>query len=154
MKKFLKEHYKIILVLVWMIVIFLFSATPGDESSKQSQLVIDILTALGINIEGTFGELASFVVRKSAHMTEYFILCGLIYNAIKGKFKGFKLFVYPLVMTFLYACTDEFHQYFTPGRAAAFKDVMIDTMGATIFVIGLFVIKSIKRKINMEQKAA
>ena len=81
MKKFLKEHYKIILVLGWMLIIFLFSATPGEESSKQSQLVIDVLTTLGINVEGTFGEFASFVVRKSAHMTEYFILCELVYNA-------------------------------------------------------------------------
>ena len=31
---------------------------------------------------------------------------------------------------FLYACTDELHQYFVPGRACRFKDVMIDTAGA------------------------
>lgn len=146
MKKFLKEHYKIILVLGWMLIIFLFSATPGDESSKQSQLVIDVLTTLGINVEGTFGEFASFVVRKSAHMTEYFILCGLVYNAIKDKFKCLKVFLYPLVISFLYACTDEFHQYFVPGRAGAFKDVMIDTTGAAIFILGLFIIKTIKNK--------
>lgn len=146
MKKFLKEHYKIILVLAWMLIIFLFSATPGEESSKQSQLVIEILTALGINIEGTFGELASLVVRKSAHMSEYFILCDLIYNAFKDKFNGFKTYLCPLALSFLYACTDEFHQYFVPGRAAAFKDVMIDTTGATIFILGLFIVKGVKKK--------
>ena len=148
MKKFLKEHYRILLVLAWMLVIFLFSATPGDESSKQNQLVIEILTALGINIEGTFGELASFVVRKSAHMSEYFILCVLIYNAFKDKLKGVKTYLCPLALSFLYACTDEFHQYFVPGRAEAFKDVMIDTTGAAIFILGLFIVNGIKKKIR------
>ena len=32
--------------------------------------------------------------------------------------------------SFLYACTDEFHQLFTGGRSGEFKDVCIDTGGA------------------------
>ena len=30
----------------------------------------------------------------------------------------------------LYACTDEFHQSFVPGRVAAVHDVLIDSAGA------------------------
>lgn len=30
---------------------------------------------------------------------------------------------------FLYACSDELHQYFVPGRSCQFKDVLIDTFG-------------------------
>ena len=29
----------------------------------------------------------------------------------------------------IYATSDEFHQYFVPGRSAAIKDVFIDTCG-------------------------
>lgn len=42
---------------------------------------------------------------------------------------------YPLTMSilfsFLYACTDELHQIFVPGRSAQFRDILIDTLGAS-----------------------
>ena len=55
---------------------------------------------------------------------------------------------YPLIMSislsFLYACTDEIHQIFVPGRSAQFRDILIDTLGAsfgatiTYLIIKLF----------------
>ena len=36
------------------------------------------------------------------------------------------------MLSFLYACSDEFHQFFIAGRSAQFTDVMIDTCGALI----------------------
>ena len=42
-----------------------------------------------------------------------------------------------LVIVFLYACTDEFHQLFIPGRSGEFRDVMVDTCGG---IIGLILI--------------
>ena len=36
-----------------------------------------------------------------------------------------------LIFSFLYACTDELHQIFVPGRSAQFRDVLIDTLGAS-----------------------
>lgn len=30
----------------------------------------------------------------------------------------------------LYACTDEYHQLFVPGRSGQLRDVMIDAVGA------------------------
>ena len=35
------------------------------------------------------------------------------------------------VFCFVYAGTDEFHQYFVPGRAAKFSDVLVDSVGFT-----------------------
>ena len=35
-----------------------------------------------------------------------------------------------IAFCFLYACSDELHQHFTPGRACMFTDVLIDTGGA------------------------
>ncbi|MBQ3466792.1 MAG: VanZ family protein, partial [Oscillospiraceae bacterium] len=38
-------------------------------------------------------------------------------------------FLTGLLFCFLYACSDEFHQLFVPGRAGMFSDVLIDTVG-------------------------
>ena len=43
---------------------------------------------------------------------------------------------------FLYACTDEFHQLFVPGRDGNFRDVIIDTSGGTLSAI-LFSLKKV-----------
>ena len=36
-----------------------------------------------------------------------------------------------ILFSFLYACTDEIHQIFVPGRSAQFRDILIDTLGAS-----------------------
>ena len=36
-----------------------------------------------------------------------------------------------ILFSFLYACTDELHQIFVPGRSAQFRDILIDTLGAS-----------------------
>ncbi len=42
--------------------------------------------------------------------------------------------VFALAICFTYACTDEFHQLFVPGRASGFLDVLLDTLAAMIIV--------------------
>ena len=49
---------------------------------------------------------------------------------------------------FLYACTDEFHQRYVPGRSGEFRDVCIDTCGAIVGVLIIYVIVNIIKKKN------
>lgn len=49
-----------------------------------------------------------------------------------------------IAFVFLYACSDEFHQYFIPGRAMAFKDVLIDTSGGITGYIIVTIIEKVK----------
>lgn len=49
--------------------------------------------------------------------------------------RGHKWIGFSLLVTFLYACTDEFHQLFVPGRAGRFTDVLIDCTGALALCI-------------------
>ena len=51
-----------------------------------------------------------------------------IFSGIRGKGRNIASFV----LTFGYACTDEFHQLFVPGRAGRFTDVLIDSSGALV----------------------
>jgi len=76
-----------------------------------------------------------FILRKIAHMAEYFILVFLLYRAFKGSFNlpAFYLTIWPLVISFLYAVSDEFHQSFVPTRDPSLKDVFIDSVGIIVF---------------------
>ena len=76
-----------------------------------------------------------FPVRKSAHASEYALLamlcCGLFMIENKNK-KSSKYFVFSWMIAVLYACTDEYHQLFVPGRSGLLRDVMIDAVGAAV----------------------
>lgn len=124
-----------ICLLLWIGLIFYMSNQPGDVSSKQSGLVLKLFQAIGIDLNNELGELATFIVRKTAHFTEYFILYMLTVNVMKYYFNINKAILYAFVFSFFYACTDEIHQYFIPGRAMAFKDVLIDSSGALLSMI-------------------
>lgn len=121
-----------ILLIGWMAFIFFMSSQNGDQSSEQSALVVQIFTWLGIDLNSYFGDLATFIIRKGAHVSEYFILFILTYRVVLIYVDRKKAKLYSLVVVFLYACSDEIHQYFVPGRGPAFKDVLIDTSGGVI----------------------
>lgn len=143
---------KWIFAIAWMIIIFKFSNDPADISNEKSGFVINLLGSLGINLNNYFGELANFVVRKAGHFTEYFILYMLLYNAISEKVSFKKCLILSLMITFLYASSDEFHQTFVPGREGRFRDVLIDTLGGTFSLSMICLSKYIKNKNNKSKK--
>ena len=80
-----------------------------------------------------------FILRKIAHMTEYFILAFLLYRAFRGSFNlvTFYLILWSFSLSFLYAVSDEVHQYFVPTRYGCAEDVLIDTIGIIAFFVFL-----------------
>ena len=84
-----------------------------------------------------------FILRKISHVVEYLILVWLLYRAFAGSFDNIntpRLFIYPAVLCFLYAISDELHQSFVPGRNCSIQDVLIDTIGILVFfIINIFV---------------
>lgn len=133
-----------VILLVWMGIIFFMSHQTGDVSSNQSDLVIKIFEFLGIRLDSYFGELATFIIRKASHFTEYLILFLLLYrvNCLYMGKRNAKL--YTLLGVLLYAGSDEIHQYFIPGRAMAFKDVIIDISGGGIAMILTWIYENVK----------
>lgn len=114
--------------IMWMIFIFIMSHTNGNDSSNQSNFIAQIILRF-INIDLNT---LTFVIRKIAHMCEYALLFLLIYYGLHKTFKYQYYLLISLILTFLYACSDEFHQTFIPGRSGQFKDVLIDTIGMII----------------------
>jgi len=66
---------------------------------------------------------------KLYHASIFFLLTFFLLAVIKqGKLKPVHL-LFALVLSFLYACLDELHQFFIPFRHSTFNDVMIDSIG-------------------------
>ena len=70
-------------------------------------------------------------IRKLAHFAEYLILSVLLYRALDVEPRGsLRAAVLALVLSGLYAGSDELHQWFVPGRGARVSDCLIDVSGA------------------------
>ena len=142
------------LLIIWMIIICVMSNQPATVSDSQSIGVLYLFSKVGININGIFGELANFVVRKCAHFTEYMILALLAFNVIKLYFNIKQVVILTIVFVFLYACSDEIHQLFVLGREGAIRDVIIDTCGGIVLVLiklGVYYTKNIGLKRKSEK---
>jgi len=123
------------LLIAWMIVICVMSNQPANISDSQSNGVLDLFLKMGIDVNGFFGDLANFVVRKCAHFLEYMILALLVLNVVKLYFNMKQVIIITIVFVFLYACSDEIHQLFVPGREGAIRDVIIDTCGGITLIL-------------------
>lgn len=132
------------LFIGWMLFIFYMSHQTGDESSEQSKFVLYIFNLLGLSLDSYFGDIATLIIRKGAHFTEYFILFILAYNVVGMYLDSRKAKLYSIIIVFLYACSDEFHQSFVPGRGPAFKDVIIDTSGGIVSCICIMIYNKIR----------
>ncbi|GMO00110.1 VanZ family protein [Parageobacillus thermoglucosidasius] len=131
-------------VVLWCIVIYCFSEFPlftGENTKRILEAVLGYLP-FGHGGDGASSPL-NFIVRKLAHLTEFGILAVLVWRALEPMrlaYAGAWLFAT------MYAVTDEWHQSFEPGRTATPKDVAIDSCGALLGLIGVFLYMRWKKK--------
>jgi len=73
-----------------------------------------------------------FITRKTAHFLEYTVLYFLYYRSFKKttRYPLSKILVLSLVLTVLYAFSDEYHQTWVTGRTGRPFDVGVDSCGA------------------------
>jgi VanZ family protein len=77
-------------------------------------------------------------IRKSAHFSEYFIFCLLLYRGVRGSRSGWR-WSWGLTALFIaaaYSALDEIHQAFVASRTASPYDSLLDSIGA-FFAFGL-----------------
>lgn len=146
-----KKLYRWLPVILWMMMIFIFSSQNGSESEHNNRFLVDLLNHLHIHLDQLLGSNTDFYVRKSAHMTEYFILFLLLYRAFGREQKPAARLLMSLAIVFLYACTDEYHQSFIPGRGPSFRDVMIDTSGGFLALIAALIVAPKKSPDRMKK---
>lgn len=128
------------LTALWCALIFWFSAKPADASSEQSGSIVRLLEVvigrlgLGSFVSVIGLDVLTYLVRKTAHFTIYFVLGLLSSRSAAHLFScaGVRRFFVPLCFCALYAASDELHQDFVPGRAAMWQDVLLDSSAAAV----------------------
>lgn len=126
------------LLILWMLIIFLFSNQNGVSSQATSDgfmsnilSVMTDITNQEITEENRIDIInnTSFIVRKTAHFMVYFILGIFAYLTLNSYFIP-KSILYSIIFCVIYAITDEVHQTFLEGRAFKLLDIFIDTCGS------------------------
>ncbi|MGI6424217.1 MAG: VanZ family protein [Tepidanaerobacteraceae bacterium] len=128
-----------IAVLLWMGVIFYFSHQPALEStelsSKVTKIIINTLEKINPNAEIDV-KVFSYIVRKAAHFSLYFVLGFLVINGLwKSGIYGSKGIYLGVFISLLYAISDEVHQLYVPGRGGQVQDVILDTVGSVVGIL-------------------
>ena len=138
-----------------MVCIFNFSSDNGEESTEKSDGIIVRISEFfaGHHLSETERQQKIdqyvFWIRKSAHFGIYFILGFLIIsNIIEYKPLDKRSILLAILFAFLYACSDEIHQLFVPGRSGKAIDVIIDTIGSYCGIEIYYFFSKIRRKRN------
>lgn len=133
-------------VVAWMVLIFLFSAQPADESAAISGgllgWLVDQLTRLMPDLSLDLDYFHHFI-RKTAHFAVYAVLGMLTLTAVRQSRPlntarplrvswppGRIELLLAWLISIVYAVTDELHQITVPGRSGEFRDVVLDSCGA------------------------
>lgn len=133
----MKKVLKIILVILCMSAIFYFSSDTGDKSSEKSGIIVNIVQKMvGNKITEENLDKVTFIVRKTAHFTIYFLLGFLLISLFREYFMIDKKMLFILILLcMLYACSDEIHQSFVLNRSGRIEDVFLDTVGASFGIL-------------------
>jgi len=132
----------LITTLIIMAFIFIQSALPGDLSSNESNIFVQILVAL-FDVDA---DSAGFAVRKCAHFTEYLVLGGsamLLFSEMR--LAG----LIAWAVGAAYAVTDEFHQIFVAGRSCEVRDMCIDAAGVLCGVLVIALWRRRKKSVSL-----
>lgn len=153
-----KKLFHSILVIIWMFVIFNFSSQNGTKSTKTS----DVVTSMVVNVTTSVTnkdipreevkkkvEDSTFLVRKTAHFTEYLILGILVLQLLSDYTKiNKRMLIVSLIICYLYAVSDEVHQIFIPDRTAKVLDTFIDGAGSLVGITIYSIYQSKCRKMS------
>jgi len=141
-----------VLVIAFCVVIFLYSAEPGNESDDTSGNVVSLIPVwitdyFARTLNSDQSDVFLFLdhlIRKAAHFTEYAILSLLVFHNLMLWLPKYR-YVFSVIFTVVYAATDELHQLFVPGRAGRISDLIIDSAGAIVAILLTFFLSVIIR---------
>lgn len=126
-------------VVLWLVLIFSASTNAGS-SHRTSRFIGPLLRWLKPDISREAIRKVELVLRKTAHLGVYAILAVLLWRAKrKGLFQeepekkwSWRDARFVLLVSILYAASDEFHQHFVTSRQSSALDIGIDALGASL----------------------
>ena len=114
--------------------------------NHSSRLIEPLLHWLFPHMAQTHIEAIHHAIRKGCHLTEYAILGILLWRAVRKPVRreprpwSWRHATIAVLIVFLYASSDELHQIFVPTRTPMVSDVFIDTTGAILGMIALWML--------------
>lgn len=129
-----------VLVILWMALIFYLSHQPATKSNGLStgitEKIVEMVEKIAPDIDIDMGSF-NHILRKNAHFFAYLVLGALVANGLRScNVNGYKCIGFALLICVLYAISDEIHQLYVPGRGGQVKDVIIDSAGALVGILG------------------
>ncbi len=140
--------------LLWAGLIF-GASTGAFSASLTAQILMHLFQFLHIHVSPPVFESIHFLVRKCAHMTEYAVFALLLYRAWRPEHRfrwSRRTALYVAVAVALYSLTDEFHQSFVPDRTSSLVDCGIDTSGALLGLLFIYVINKMSYITNSNKE--
>ncbi|MGN6732999.1 MAG: VanZ family protein [Candidatus Binatia bacterium] len=134
-------------VFLWAALIFVFS-TDIFSSANTAGAFEPIPQQLFPQLPVEYIERLHAVFRKLGHFTEYFVLGGLLWRALRyhdAAGSRSRRLALSIAITAIYAISDEWHQSFVPSRTASLMDVLIDTFGG---ICGIWTFKLRGRRLR------
>ena len=138
-KKNEKKYIYIIPAVLWMIFIFYMSSRTGDDSSAVSNPMTDFIVGLFQKVRND----SAPVVDRMTGVVEIMV------RKAGGRMTSAVVYIWSVVITFVYACSDEIHQLFVADRAGRGTDVLIDMCGALAALLIIWGSKSTRGRIIM-----
>ena len=144
-------------VLLWMVVIFCFSAQNGTQSAQLSETVQQYIVQIVGAAPQAQDTNDQLILRKAAHFTVYLVLGGFCMAALLQTPRFTRVrqkAAVALAISAGYAASDELHQFFVEERSARILDVGIDTVGAVCGIMLVLLVLKFwqKRQKKKEQK--
>ena len=118
--------------ILWTAVVLVASTDPFS-AEHTGKILGFVLSSVFGSIDPARFAFIHFLVRKSAHVTEYAILALLFFRAWRGDHLHHWRFAWARqawAICIAVAATDEFHQSFVPSRGSSLWDVALDAAGA------------------------
>ena len=116
----------------------------GDRTSEPLQRVVEAIFGYDVCVHW---DLIHFLIRKTGHFMGYGMFSLICFRAFWIELRGVASRIshrlgahgLAILVTFLVASADEFHQSFLPNRYGGFSDVLLDCCGAAMMGLALFV---------------
>lgn len=154
MKKNIERIILLILLLGTFSIIFGFSSQDGEKSGSISKKITEEIVKRIPQIQEKEQEERELitqrtekVIRKLAHFSIYTVV-GILLMALVSTYqiKEKNKIIISIIIGITYACSDEIHQSFIPGRSPMITDVIIDTMGVILGILLILLGKVIIKK--------
>lgn len=145
----IKKYIYAFLTVSVMAVIFYLSSQDAAVSSDLSEgfLQTGIGHFMGKFLPNLTDKGVYHDIRKYAHVFEFFCLgvtsCLFFDELISSRLKSA---LFSCGFSLAYACTDEWHQTFVPGRSGQISDVFVDFIGIITGVLAAALLCAIIRK--------